>query len=177
MKIDLLSIPIAITTFVSAQEPISIFTNLGEQKVSYPFPCEEFTYFSPIKTNPLLDIENKIHSFKSLPTNWDGRGGITPNQNTIKNSLSFISSLPETTFVGLNIDDIVATPYGTIVFDITVNNNLVSVEIGESKIGFFTDFVDGSDVPALESAIFNQNTLPLELRTALNQLFLQEAEA
>lgn len=180
MRLDVLSIPIAITTFVSSPEPISISKTIGKkyQLIENEGKAEEFSYFSPIKTSPLVDIRNKIQSFKVLSENWDGMGGIVPNLRTINNSLRFINSLPESTYYSLNKDNVIATSYGTIVLDLEVDQNIVSVELGESKIGFFTDFTDGDNLPALEGVTFNQNVLPIELLSALNKLFsLQEAEA
>lgn len=180
MRFDLLTIPIAITTFVASPEPISVLKSLQTSVEDFWKAGLEkkFTYFAPIKTNPLLDIQNKIFSFKTLPDNWDGMGAIAPNASTINNSISFLYSLPESTYESLNQDNIVATPYGTIVLDIERNSNLVSVEVGETKVGFFTDFVDGCNPPPLESATLTPNRLPLELYSALNKLFLlEEAEA
>lgn len=35
------------------------------------------------------------------------------------------------------------SPYGTTVIDLNVNRGLISIEIGKTKIGFFTDYEDG----------------------------------
>jgi hypothetical protein len=179
MRNELLTIPIAITTFVSGtSEPISILKHLEIEEVVSDAALRKELAFAPVKTNPFLEIKSKIYSLKQLPNNWDGMGAVTPNIKTINNSLSFLHCLPESAFTNLTKDNIVATPYGTIVFDIEKDDDLVSVEIGDSKIGFFTDFANRSNLPPLEGTSFNQNHLPLELLKALNKLFsLEEAEA
>jgi hypothetical protein len=67
------------------------------------------------------------------------------------------------------IEECDVTPYGTIVVDFIKNDNLVSVEIGDNDIGFFTDFKNNEDFE-LDKEYFTGYTLPKLLIKALNTL-------
>jgi hypothetical protein len=130
-------------------------------------------YYQPMKTAPQLvklDIIEKIKSFQSLDNNWDGYGAAVPDSRVVSNSIAFLNSLPQSIVSDINKDNLVPTPYGTVVIDLAFNKELVSIEIGETKIGFFSEFEDGNDIK-LEGTLFNQDNLPLELLQAIKRLY------
>ena len=47
--------------------------------------------------------------------------------------------------IPVDSDDVVLTPYGTVDMDLHTRRGLVSVEIGNSQIGYFTEFEVGGD--------------------------------
>lgn len=66
------------------------------------------------------------------------REGVVNNAYRFVNSLIGIGFIPE-------VDEISYTAYGNVVFDLEAPRGLVSIEIGQHQIGFFTEFKDGDD--------------------------------
>lgn len=84
-----------------------------------------------------------ISEIALLKNNWDGHQASTPSRVVIANSKKFISALEKGNMTCCDYDNVEATPYGTIVFNIDTTMGLVSVEVGETMMGFFTDLSDG----------------------------------
>lgn len=84
-----------------------------------------------------------ISEIASLKDNWDGYQASAPSKAVISNSKKFISALEKGNMVCCDYDNVEATPYGTVVFNIDTDMGLVSVEVGETMMGFFTDLNDG----------------------------------
>lgn len=62
----------------------------------------------------------------------------------INNARNFVSALWRTIEHGPNVIDVqVPSNFNTVVIDIQVRRGFISIEIGKSKVGFFTDFDDG----------------------------------
>lgn len=116
---------------------------------------------------------DRNHQFlNNLPRVIDSDGNIThgPSDTVIENSKRFISSLP--TYYQRIIDPeecITATGHGTIVFDWYYKKNLVSVEIGRTKIGWFTELPDGSN--PFSEGILLSNEPPKEVVNCLNVIY------
>ncbi len=98
-----------------------------------------------IATAILPSIKNKICGISQLNDNWDGYGAAVPSETVVKNTYKFIDAAHSLGYCPLSADDVTPTTYGTIVLDYSSETGLVSVEIGESKIGFFTDFIHGKN--------------------------------
>jgi hypothetical protein len=169
-----MALPIAITISgppaIHLSVPISSLSGKIQDKSDFESFLE---YYKPVKTAPQLiqlDIIEKIKSFHSLNRNWDGYDATNPDIVVINNSIAFINSLPETVVSDINKDNLIPTPYGTVVIDFSKDKELVSVEIGEKKIGFFSEFEDGSDMK-MEGVLFNQDKLPFELLGAIKKLY------
>lgn len=94
-------------------------------------------YNMPIIYNSLTQ---RLSEIISLNENWDGYNAIVPDIASYSTAIDFIKKLSSKFLSYLQDDDIVPTPYGSIVLDFTKGDNVVSVEIAENKIGFFTDF-------------------------------------
>lgn len=115
-------------------------------------------------------IENKLKSFANLIYNWDGYNAIPTNGKVVVNTMQFFKSIPKILQEKILIDHITPTPYGTITLEWTNNESFVSIEIGENKIGFFSELPNGT-APQLESKNFNPNLIPDELVAAFEELY------
>lgn len=90
--------------------------------------------------------EEIIKFINNLPRVLDENGGIAtmPNANVISNAIAFIEHIPTYYQRMLNpIECITATGHGTITIDFYYKKNFVSVEIGNTLIGFFSETPDG----------------------------------
>lgn len=96
-------------------------------------------------TSQRTALKNRISELDNLCDNWDMYDAIAPSKEVIKNSYRLLDRVINDGYVAINAEDIVPTPYGSIVMDFTNERGLVSVEIGKAEIGFFTEFVDGND--------------------------------
>lgn len=125
-------------------------------------------YYSMV--SPISLLKNRISQISQLKYNWDGHHAIAPVAESINNSFRFLDSISGTEYWHyLDKDDIVPTPYGTIDMDFETGNGMVSVEIGKSQIGFFTEYNEKDDFQSDgENTDFKQ--LPSDLRKALENL-------
>jgi len=119
-------------------------------------------YTVPVTYN---SFKQKIAKIYTLNNNWDGCGAIKPDYDVYLNANDFLDKLDNKILNCLNEDNIIPTPYGTIVLDFQKESNLISVEIGEKQIGFFTEFSSGQNY---ESNGFNfpLRSMPTELVNA-----------
>ena len=137
------------------------------------FPCNA-RLSEPVYSLSAGKFLNKINLFGKLTENWDGHGAAMPNRQTLANARKFINELiakEDVLLENLDIENITPTPYGTIVFDWEIDKNIVSVEIGDTKIGFFTDFANNGNNIISEGEIFNERKLPENLKQAFRILF------
>ena len=89
----------------------------------------------------LRQIKAKLHTIACLDENWDGYDAAVPSEQTIRNSFSFVETAFKEGFTQLDPEDVYPTPYGSVVLDFkTEQTGLVTVEIGQEQIGFFTEF-------------------------------------
>jgi len=99
-------------------------------------------------------FQQRLAKIYSLENNWNGENGCSVDLLVYINTNEFLSKIDSKILDYLKEDEILPTPYGTITLDFEKNNELVSIEIGENQIGFFTDFnlrnnlcSDGLDFP------------------------------
>lgn len=90
-------------------------------------------------------LKESVRGLSRLEDNWDGYGAKAPSTESITNTHYFIDLLNRYSCVLPKEEDIYATTYGSIVVDIHTAKGQVSIEIGSSLIGFFTDFTDGNN--------------------------------
>ena len=132
---------------------------------------ETFTYLlDNAITSQNVALKNRISEIDNLKDNWDGYGAIAPSEIVIKNAFKFIDCILAEGFNAIEKDDIIPTPYGSIVLDFNTTRGLVSVEIGLNQIGFFTEFVNQNDF-ASDGIITDFRTIPEDLEKALNNLY------
>jgi hypothetical protein len=167
-----LSLPISmnVVALSSISGPVSIQQSLNNEN-TYTFDNTYGKYTDPVKTDFISLIEKRINSIKYLETNWDGYGGDAPDEKVINNSIQFVSKLPGSLQSEIKPEKVIATPYGTIVFDFERNQNLISIEVGEKNIGFFSEFSDRNNI-SVDKTSFNSNNLPVELIAAFHKLYL-----
>lgn len=101
-----------------------------------------FAYTRPVVYDAL---SQRLSELVCLSPDWDGYGAAVPDIATYTTAIAFLKRIDQKTLSYLTEDDIVPTPYGTIVLDFSNGENLVSIEIGENRIGFFTEFSDGAN--------------------------------
>ncbi|WP_236974825.1 hypothetical protein [Membranihabitans maritimus] len=122
----------AITQPISMKPLFSVF---GSDSGSGQIGSE--IHDDPVYAYPTFAIQNKILECKELCDNWDGQGAQPPSESTISNALNFIDLLPDSTVAFLDEENIVCTPYGTIVLDFENQDDVFSVEIGNRRLGYF----------------------------------------
>lgn len=162
---------------------LSLLFPLPEQIYSLPVESEQpdetlahvkwddLLYFSkPVKFDKSFNLENKISGFKNLASNWDGYGSTTISQKVISNALQFLKTIDEPLINDIDPESLTPTPYGTIVIDIENKNDLLSIEIGESKIGFFTDFEAKQNISS-DGEIYTPNSIPSSLSEAIWKMY------
>ena len=103
---------------------------------------------APVVDTVRLPFYAKIDGISLLRDNWDGYGSEKPNREAIKNAHHLIETLDRETLKTLNTDAIYPSSYGSLILDFETERGLVSVEIGDKTMGFFTDFVDGNNYAA-----------------------------
>lgn len=111
-------------------------------------PGINYAFVSILEYNiPIIynSLTQRLSEIVSLDNNWDGYNAIVPDIASYTTAIDFINKLNNKFLSYLQDSDIVPTPYGSIVLDFTKGNNIVSVEIAENKIGFFTDFSNGEN--------------------------------
>ena len=85
-------------------------------------------------------ILNRLSEIGDLKDNWDGYGAIAVPAQIKNNAEKFLSLLSRLQVEITEADDIYPTPYGTIVIEYNNERGLVSMEISQNQIGFFTDY-------------------------------------
>jgi hypothetical protein len=118
-------------------------------------------------TDPLLyhSWDDRLDKIKSMPISWDGKEVCFVDVSVIYNVKDFLDQIDNIFMDYLDEENILPTPYGTITLDFEKNNDVISVEIGESKIAFFTDFENKAN-SKLDGTYFNHK-IPVELKNAL----------
>jgi len=172
MNLNYLTKPITYLVMASTSQHycVPIKYNIVDERLARIKNENLLSYAEPIKYKHSVPLENRVASFSKLKINWDGYGGVVPQKNVINNSLRFIQSLPTSLLESIEIDSIIPTPYGSIVIDFENGNNTISVEIGENKIGFFTDFQSLENISS-DGILFNQQILPQQLTEAFQRFY------
>lgn len=111
-------------------------------------------------------FDEKLKQILSLSDNWGGDGFASIDYSVFCNAKDFLSKLDNSILDYLNDENILPTPYGTITIDFDKDGELVSVEIGENKIGFFTDF-SGFVNSKSDGIEFLNKEIPFDLKKSL----------
>jgi hypothetical protein len=140
--------------------------NLLEPKMSEPTAqtknVSEFTAEKALREQ----LFKRIDKIVKLDDNWDGYGAIKPNVMTMNNCKTFLNGISIKVLQYLDEQDIYPMTYGTIIMEFNKGNNLLSVEFGESKVGFFTEFMNSENI-VVESVDLNKDGLSYELFDAV----------
>lgn len=94
-------------------------------------------------TSAKRSAEDILSKYNCLVDNWDGYGALAPTQSVIKNSISFLSSLPQKVLKNLDCDDnITPNPNGTLSFEWVNEDHKIYIEIGDEKMNIFSLYND-----------------------------------
>lgn len=108
-----------------------------------------------------------INRLSVLDANWDGEGAVAPKAEALKNSRKLLSLLKTEQLQALSPADIYASSYGSVVMDFETRRGLVSVEVGDTTMGFYTDFHDEPNY-AIEGIRTDFETVPEKLQQYLS---------
>lgn len=142
--------------------PVSV--NLNTQTVN--LQNNPNCYTQPVNYPQYKDRLNQIFFLKD---NWDGYGACAPSLEVYNNVIHFLNSLSGDIKRYLPADNIEPTPYGTITIDFENKDKLVSVEIGKTKIGFFSELPIKPTLRLIEEN-FSAKKLPEKLIQAFGLL-------
>ena len=124
----------------------------------------------PIKFEPISLLVYQIDKFRNISnTQWEQSGYDSPEDSTFDNVKDFLCTLPEKYLFNLSPENIEPTPYGTLVLDFTNNEKVVSIEIGKSKIGYYTKNIDLKPNP--EGINLDAENIPNEILDAFEKMF------
>lgn len=130
----------------------------------------------PIELNPLSDKIYFLNQIQRIQENWDGYGAKAPVQATIENAIRLLKYLPNEYQKMLNTDELSITPYGTVTMDWAKNeNSYISIEIGSTKIGFFSKTLDKSN-PYKEKLDLVPNAISDEILPVFFKVFSNNKE-
>lgn len=122
---------------------------------------------APVVDMIRLPFYAKIERIGLLRDNWDGYGSEKPNREAIMNARHLIETLDRETLKSLASDAIYPSSYGSVILDFETERGLVSVEIGDKTMGFFTDFIDGNNYAA-EDISTDFVSVPTSLESCLS---------
>ena len=118
-------------------------------------------------------LKNRISELENLNNNWDMYDAIAPFNEVIKNAYRLLDTLINDGYITIKAEDIVPTPYGSIVMDFANEKGLVSVEVGKTKVGFFTEFICENDY-ASDGIETDFHSIPETLKKALDTLCYEQ---
>jgi len=153
----------------------SSYSTIEEKRRQYGITDISYIqYLKPIELNPLYDKLIYMNQFKKVGDNWDGYGAKAPSEMAIKNAISFLKLLPAGYQKMLNLDEVNITPYGTVVMEwYKDENHFLSIEVGNSKIGFFSETPDGEN-PLEQSIQFISNEVPQQVIPVFKKIFSRD---
>lgn len=123
---------------------IEIICSIYDERVEEPFLVSSNPFM--FMTSTVTSLKNRVSEIGMLKSNWDGYNAIVPSERVVNNAFRFLDTLSMFGFADiLDPENVVPTPYGTIDMDFETSNGLVSVEIGTSQVGFFTEFLNDED--------------------------------
>lgn len=168
IKLKVAGMFVAISLLINIPYSITKTNCLDLQEITKPCSPISLHYQSDIGNGTITlrseydSARKTLDAFDELCPGWDGDNAIAPISLVINNAKKFIFCLSN---YGYQVPtDIEPTPYGSIVMDFDVDRGLVSVEIGMTKIGWFTDFEDGHNY-ASEGLECDFNTIPQSLES------------
>lgn len=150
----------------AAPNPKPAIEWLYNQKVDI-IPQDLVSINAPVVDMVRLPFFAKVDRISLLDNNWDGYGSEKPNSQAIKNARHLIETLDRETLKYLTTDAIYPSSYGSVILDFETKRGLVSVEIGDNTMGFFTDFVDGNNYAA-EGISTDFVSVPTSLESCLS---------
>lgn len=115
-----------------------------------------------------------IRYIKDLPRVLDDYGSYAtrPSEKTINNAIEFLNKI---NFIYLKKilpnECITPSSHGTIVIDWYYKKNLLSVEIGDDKIGWYSDLSDGSNPKSDGILLIEDENYIKQINDCLNKIY------
>lgn len=133
-----------------------------------------FSPFSAIQRSSMQfnALKNRVSEISVFHENWDGQGAASISETVCKNTYKFLDQILKFRFdTMLSPESITPTPYGTIVLDFEEEESVISVEIGRTELGYFTEYNRDDLQDILSDGIETDfRTLPEELVAVLTIL-------
>ncbi len=111
-------------------------------------------------------LGDKLNDIEALRYGWDGYHGAAIDKRIVNNARKFIMAMATDGLLVASADDIYPTPYGTIVVEYHNNRGLVSMEISDTQVGYFTDY-PGSGNYGSRGVDTDFSSIPAELKLQL----------
>lgn len=93
--------------------------------------------------SPYAIMTSFVRNLSTLPSDLPGLDFEVPSEEIAGNAVKFLEAMDRAGIACPESGCVMPTAFGTIVIDATVERGLVSMEIGRTKVGFFTDYEDG----------------------------------
>ena len=122
-----------------------------------------------IKPDQLTDydrIKMFVSTLYTIPKDVPNKGFVVPSREISNNAVGFLDALEKRHIQCPKRDDVMPSPFGTVIVDFETKRGLVSVEVGRTKIGYFTDFEDGINEES-DGIITNFKDVPIQLLSLL----------
>lgn len=146
-------------------------SQLKDRRANYESEAAKVQYIQPVELNPISEKITYLYHFRQLGDNWDGYGAKRPSDLALDNTVKFLKMLPFNYQKILSVDELNITPYGTVVMEWTKDQqHFISIEIGKSKVGFFSETQDGEN-PFAHSIEITPNEVSKQILPALNKVF------
>ena len=114
-----------------------------------------------------------LKKIEELEENWDGYGAVSPDAEVIRNTYIFLPTLLSNCYLEKKClrGSLYPTPYGSICFDLEDDNTLLSIEIGNENVGWFSE-KDDEYLESNNGIKTDFSTLPEELEKTLKSLYM-----
>lgn len=159
---------------------VEIFTQVSEDFLSkssdrineFQLKLEGYYKLSnPVTYNKRDVIVHNCYKLTEIENDWDGFSAVAPYNECVNNCIKFINKLPSEIIDELIVGDITPTNYGTVTLNLSNKfNEIVSIEFGKTKIGFYSRFNDETNYQ-IDEIRFNNYSLPSKLTSAISKLY------
>lgn len=109
--------------------------------------------------SPYNLIKSFVKNLTTLPKDLPGLDFVVPSKEITDNTLHFLNAMEDAGLPCPEMGSVMPSVFGTFVIDAMVERGLVSIEIGRTKVGFFTDYEDGINEES-DGIVTNFETIP-----------------
>jgi len=150
---------------INIESSIAMYENGYPKKITYNI----MNWVEQEKNDSLY---SRLKNIFELRFNWDGEDAAAISAQTRYQIILFFRAISKSYIEKLDVADIVPTNYGTLVVDwYNTNNDILSVEIGKTKVGFFYNSSLNPETNTHYDAPF-YGKLPLRLAEIMESFFL-----
>lgn len=96
-----------------------------------------------VEGSPYNKMISFVKNLSTLPKDLPGLDFEVPSKQVTENTMHFLNAMEAAGLKCPERGSVMPSVFGTIVIDAMVERGLVSIEIGRTKVGFFTDYEDG----------------------------------